>query len=69
MMRCIKIIFLIITLELVIVFNAYAYIDPGTGSYLLQLLAATFFGFLFTLRVFRSRLRKFINNLFRKKGD
>jgi len=32
--------------------RAHAYIDMGTGSLLLQMMAATFFGGLFTLKVF-----------------
>jgi hypothetical protein len=30
--------------------NAWAYVDPGTGSYLFQLAAAGFFAGMFTLR-------------------
>jgi hypothetical protein len=35
----------------------YAYVDPGTGSYVLQLLLAAFFGLLFTLKVFWAKIR------------
>lgn len=33
-----------------------AYLDPGTGSFLLQILVAGFLGFLFTLRLYRDRI-------------
>jgi hypothetical protein len=36
-----------------------AYIDPGSGSYVLQIIAATFFAVVFTLKVFWSRVRAF----------
>jgi hypothetical protein len=36
---------------------AYAYVDPGTGSYVLQLLLAAFFGLLFTLKVFWAKIK------------
>ena len=34
----------------------YAYLDPGTGSFLLQILVAGLLGILFALRVFRDRI-------------
>ena len=36
---------------------AYAYVDPGTGSYVLQLLLAAFFGLLFTIKVFWAKIK------------
>ena len=35
---------------------AYAYIDLGTGSFLLQMLLATIFASLFTIKVFLKRI-------------
>ncbi len=35
---------------------AHAYLDPGTGTYLLQLAAAALFAGLFTLKAFWARL-------------
>ena len=32
--------------------EAYAYLDPGTGSYLFQLLLGAFLGILFSVRIF-----------------
>jgi hypothetical protein len=34
----------------------YAYLDPGTGSFLLQILLAGFLGLVFTLRLFRDKI-------------
>lgn len=38
---------------------AYAYLDPGTGSYALQILLAALFGALFTIKVYWQKLKAF----------
>lgn len=43
-----------------------AYIDPGTGSYLLQLLIAAFVGISFTIKVFWKRIKRLLS---RKKEE
>jgi hypothetical protein len=48
---------------------AYAYLDPGTGSFLLQLLLAGLLGVLFTLRLFRDKIVSFVRNVFRRNAD
>ena len=40
--------------------NAQAYFDPGTGSMVLQLLMASFLGFLFTLKTYWRKFKNFI---------
>jgi len=40
---------------------AAAYIDPSAGSYLLQILAAGFFGAMFALKVFWDRIKSFFS--------
>ena len=42
---------------------SYAYIDPGTGSFILQILAATLFASLFTLKLFWRRFTNGFSNL------
>jgi hypothetical protein len=37
--------------------HAYAYVDPGTGSYILQLFLAALFGALFALKVFWTKIK------------
>jgi hypothetical protein len=44
-----------------------AYIDAGSGSYILQLLIATFFGILFTAKVFWRNIRQFVSKKILKK--
>ncbi len=36
--------------------RAQAYVDPGTGSYILQIILAALFGALFALRVFWAKI-------------
>jgi hypothetical protein len=43
-----------------------AYLDPGTGSFLLQLLLATFLGGLFLVKTFWKRIKDFFLRLFSK---
>ncbi|MBN2464758.1 hypothetical protein JXD38_03925 [candidate division WOR-3 bacterium] len=45
---------------------AQAYLDPGTGSYVLQLLLGTLLGGLFALGLFWRRVLAFIKRLFRR---
>lgn len=47
-----------------------AYLDPGSGSYLLQLLIAGLLGGAFLIRIFWGRIRAFFVRLFsRRSGD
>ncbi len=43
--------------------NAHAYIDPGTGSYILQLLVAALLGAMFTLKLYWARVKNFFRTL------
>jgi uncharacterized membrane protein YciS (DUF1049 family) len=47
---------------------AYAYIDLGTGSFLLQMLLATVFASLFTIKIFWKRLTSRISQILVKSG-
>ena len=58
---------LILALTLCLPSRASAYVDPGTGSYVLQLLLAGILGALFALKVFWSRTVAFVRNLFRRR--
>jgi len=49
--------------------QAYAYIDPGTGSFILQMLLAGFFTLMFMLKKVRARIKKFVVGLFKGKTD
>lgn len=44
-------------------FEIAAYLDPGSGSFLLQLLIGGIVGLLLVLKTFWSRIKLFFNNL------
>ncbi|MFQ5923669.1 MAG: hypothetical protein ACE5M4_12580 [Anaerolineales bacterium] len=46
-----------------------SYLDPGSGSYLLQLLIAGALGALFALRLYWTRVKEFFQNLFSRSAD
>lgn len=45
----------------------YAYIDPGTGSYIVQLIIAAFIAISFVIRVFWIKIKTFFSLIFLKK--
>jgi len=53
-----------ILLDLFFPKDAHAYLDPGSGSYLLQLLLAALFGALFAVKIFWKKIVDFFRNLF-----
>ena len=57
---------LLFSLSIALSKNAYAYLDPGTGSYIIQLLIAAFVGIGFAVRLFWSRIKSFFKNKFSK---
>jgi flagellar biosynthesis protein FliQ len=58
---------LIVTLNFTLLQNAFAYLDPGTGSYIFQVLVATFIGALFTIKMYWQKIKNFFGNLFSRK--
>ncbi len=47
---------------------AYGYLDPGTGSYILQLLIGGLLGGLFAIGLFWKRVLAFVKRLFVPRG-
>lgn len=45
--------------------NAHAYLDPGTGSYVLQTVIAGILGGLFTLKIWWRRIAAFFSRIFK----
>ena len=43
---------------------AYAYLDPGTGSYILQMILAALLGAAFAVKLFWKNIKTFFKNLF-----
>ena len=48
---------------------AFAYLDPGAGSFVLQMLIAGIMGAMFTIKLYWYRLKSFIAGLFGKTID
>jgi len=48
--------------------EVHAYLDPGTGSMVLQILLASILGFLFTLKTYWWKFKEFLKNLVGKKS-
>lgn len=44
-----------------------AYLDPDTGSYLLQIMVATLFGGLFLIKTWWTQIKNFISRIFFRK--
>jgi drug/metabolite transporter (DMT)-like permease len=61
-----KIVLLLISFSLVFTSNAYAYLDPGTGSYFLQLLIAGLLGALFFIKTFWRGILRAVKDVFLK---
>lgn len=49
--------------------SAYAYLDPGTGSFMLQTLIAALVGAVFSIKLLRRKMIAFLKGLFSKKGS
>ncbi len=47
---------------------AYAYLDPGTGSYILQIILAVLAGLALTIKIYWTKVRAFFVNLFSKRS-
>jgi hypothetical protein len=47
--------------------NAYAYLDPGTGSFIIQLMIAAFIGMAFSIKMFGKKIAAYFKKLVSKK--
>jgi|GEM_PF-2411022 len=43
--------------------RAFAYLDPGTGTYMFQIIMASFFGFVFVAGNFYAKIKGFLTGL------
>jgi len=56
--------FLLLPILLVIFTStAFAYLDPGTGSFMFQILTALFFGAMYMTKLFWKKISMFISKL------
>jgi len=61
-----EILFVISLFYLISPQKLYAYLDPGTGSFIFQLIIAALLGGLFAIKIFWKRIKTFLKNLFSK---
>jgi hypothetical protein len=47
--------------------DLHAYIDPGTGSYIIQVAVAAIAAVGFGIKIFWGNIKKFFGNIFKKK--
>lgn len=48
--------------------KAYAYLDPGTGSYILQMIIASLVGVAFIIKIYLKRIKTFFVDLFFRRS-
>ena len=61
------ILFLSIVVQIFLLQDAFAYLDPGTGSYIFQVFVAALIGGLFTIKIYWRKIKDFVIILFSKK--
>ncbi len=49
--------------------NSFSYIDPGTGSYIIQIIIASVLAVLTLSRIYWSRLKAFFGGIFAKQSS
>jgi O-antigen/teichoic acid export membrane protein len=74
--RMVSVVVLTTLLQIGLASSAHAYLDPGSGSYIWQILLATFVGLGFLVKVYWSKLKAAAKRLFsrteeapKEKGD
>jgi len=55
---------ILFSLLLIIARPAYAYLDPGSGSFILQIILGAVLGGLFTVKIYWQKLKTFIFKIF-----
>ena len=55
-----------VTLIFVLCFPAYAYLDPGTGSYFIQIIIATLLGAMYAIKHYWYKIKLFCIDLLSK---
>ena len=68
-MKDLTVILINIFLVLIYVNQSYAYIDPGTGSMLVQAVLAVIAAVSVSIGIFRHRIRSFLDRLFNRNRN
>jgi hypothetical protein len=64
----IELVFIVFLFLIISTKPVYAYLDPGTGSFILQILAASALGALFAIKTFWRSIISFFRGIFSKKN-
>lgn len=59
---------LVVTFLLIFPSLSEAYLDPGAGSYILQMLLAGALGLMFTIKLYITKIKLFFRGLFGKEN-
>jgi hypothetical protein len=59
--------FIVVLLTMFSLKNAYAYLDPGTGSVIIQSIIASVAGALYVGKIYWIRIRLFLSKVFKNK--
>jgi hypothetical protein len=62
MARLLGLLTLVLSASLIAPSDAQAYLDPGTGSYLIQAVVAVVMGGVFTLKLYWSKVKSFFKS-------
>ena len=65
----IELVFIVSLFLIISTKTAHAYLDPGTGSFILQILAASALGALFAIKTFWRSIADFLSSIFSKKNN
>lgn len=70
-MRLIRIFIVLVFCDLLFPQKSYAYLDPGTGSYVFQIAIATLLGGLYIAKIYWYKIKSFFikRAFFRRKKD
>lgn len=66
--RFIVVLVILVGFQLLFPRQSYAYLDPGTGSFIIQMLIATLAAGLFMLKVYFKKVKDFFKKFFAKGG-
>jgi len=61
--------YMMIIIQVMLIENVFAYLDPGTMTYFMQALVAIFVGGFFAIKTSWLTIRSFFSKLFRKNSS
>ena len=58
--------YMMIIIQVMLIENVFAYLDPGTMSYMLQVLMMVFIGGIVAIKTFWQNIKSFFSRIFKK---